>query len=268
MAEANLAATGERMIPGLSDDRTYWEHVYRYRFALPFVQGKRVADVACGEGYGTAALLVAGARSVLGVDRSEEACRHARQKYGVKAIAGCALDLPLATRSVDLVVSFETIEHLPDPARFLEECRRVLAPAGMLLVSTPNITLHRERVINPFHCSEMTLAEFEMLLERCFRRRTMFSQCSRAKFGPAIRSLAAKLGAGWALEAVTRLRSRWTPVAPPPAAQAGPAECRAVDAVATILSGEPGLERGDNPFMVVPLRRGSLPEYFIAAAEL
>src|ERR1035437_10505448 len=109
--------TGERMVPESADLFTFWEHVYRYAFASRFVKGKRVLDIACGEGYGAAALQKAGAAHVIGVDISESVCLHARSKYGLDARRGTAEQIPLPDRSVEVIVSFETIEHVPEPNR-------------------------------------------------------------------------------------------------------------------------------------------------------
>ena len=65
-----LPYTGERMVPEASESNTYWEHIYRYRFATRFAKNKRVLDVACGEGYGSAALLKPGPpRSSVSISR-------------------------------------------------------------------------------------------------------------------------------------------------------------------------------------------------------
>ena len=128
----------ERMVPEEAHARIFWEHVARYRFAKEFVRGKRVLDIACGEGYGAAGLARAGARSVVGIDVSADVCDHARRKYGLDARAGDAQAIPLPDRSIDVIVSFETIEHVDQPGVFLGECARVLVPDGMLIVSTPN----------------------------------------------------------------------------------------------------------------------------------
>src|SRR5690349_799341 len=130
-----LEPTAERMVPENSDLFTFWEHVYRYAFASRFVSGKRVLDIACGEGYGAAALQKAGAAQVIGVDISEAVCLHARNKYGIDARPGTAEQIPLLDRSIDVIVSFETIEHVPDPHRFLDECVRILVPGGRLIIS-------------------------------------------------------------------------------------------------------------------------------------
>ena len=84
-----LPDTGERMVPEKTASATFWEHVERYRFAAKYVGGKDVLDVACGEGYGSAGLLKAGAKSLVGVDvASGEAAAHARAKYGIDAKTG------------------------------------------------------------------------------------------------------------------------------------------------------------------------------------
>src|SRR5271168_5208728 len=127
--------TDERMVPESAGAPTFWEHVYRYAFATHFVAGKRVLDIACGEGYGAAALQKAGAARVIGVDVSESACRHACSKYGLDARPGTAEKIPLPDSSVDVIVSFETIEHVPNPIGFLDECARILTPGGRLIIS-------------------------------------------------------------------------------------------------------------------------------------
>jgi 2-polyprenyl-3-methyl-5-hydroxy-6-metoxy-1,4-benzoquinol methylase len=170
--------TGERMVPESAGTPTFWEHVYRYAFASRFVSGKRVLDIACGEGYGTAALHKAGAADVIGVDVSEPVCAHARNRYGLDVRLGSAEQIPLHENSVDVVVSFETIEHVPDPGRFLDECVRVLAPGGMLVVSTPDKAVYTDRLgaRNRYHCSEMTADEFASALRARFHDTHFYTQ--------------------------------------------------------------------------------------------
>jgi len=171
-----LEPTGERMVPENSDRFTFWEHVYRYAFASRFVKGKRVLDIACGEGYGAAALQKAGAAHVIGVDISESVCLHARTKYGLDARPGTAEQIPVADESVDVIVSFETIEHVPDTAHFLDECVRILVPGGRLIISTPNKGIYGRGVKNPYHCSEMTAEEFASGLSSRFRNAHFYTQ--------------------------------------------------------------------------------------------
>ena len=169
--------TGERMVPEAAGAETFWEHVERYRFASDWVRNKDVLDIACGEGYGSAALAKAGARSVIGVDIAQEAVEHARLRYQIDARLGSAENIPVESSSVDLVVSFETIEHVVNPELFLNECVRVLRPDGVLVMSTPNLEMYREVAPNnPFHCSEMSVEQFEILLGTRFESTVMFGQ--------------------------------------------------------------------------------------------
>lgn len=181
---------GERMVPESTDMSTFWEHVYRYAFALQFVKGKRVLDIACGEGYGGAAFQKAGASHVIGIDVSESVCLHARNKYGLDTRQGTAEQISLADGSVDVVVSFETIEHVPNPNRFLDECVRVLAPGGRLIISTPDKAIYGRMVQNPHHCSEMTREEFASALSSRFHDTRFYTQRLRSAPWWSIKTLA------------------------------------------------------------------------------
>jgi SAM-dependent methyltransferase len=194
----------ERMIPDTAGTRTFWEHIYRYRFAVAFAPGKRVVDIACGEGYGTAALVASGAASVVGIDISEETCQHARRKYGIDARVGSAEAIPLDDSSMDLVVSFETIEHLARPHAFLHECRRILAPGGTLIISTPSKEQYAASGgASPFHCSEMTDVEFKALLEESFDRCCFYGQ------GPWQVGVFSRLGPGSSTWPLLRIPGVW-----------------------------------------------------------
>jgi ubiquinone/menaquinone biosynthesis C-methylase UbiE len=146
------------------------EHISRYAFAAPLCAGKRVLDVACGEGYGTFILAGEGAAEVVGVDIAEDAIAVARQRFArdrVEFLAGDALHLPavLGQRApFDVIVSFETIEHLSDPDRFLNGIRRMLVPGGVIILSCPNDALERANGnTNPFHLRAYTFDEFRGL---------------------------------------------------------------------------------------------------------
>src|SRR5215471_186794 len=125
---SDLKFTGERFLPGVAGEIAH-EHWHRYAFARGLVTGKRVADVACGEGYGSA-LLAAAAGSVVGIDVAADTIAHARRSYAalsnLRFEQASAVALPLPEASVDAVVSFETIEHLPreDQSRMLAEFGR------------------------------------------------------------------------------------------------------------------------------------------------
>jgi SAM-dependent methyltransferase len=149
----------ERLVPEEAVEASLQEHLARYRFARDHARG-RVLDVACGTGYGTAML------DAVGVDLSLEALRYAR-RHPARYVAADAARLPFG-RVFDSVVSFETIEHVPDPARFVEECARVLKPGGLFLVSTPNRDLWSPRSSKPLqrhHVKEFTRKEFLAVLQ-------------------------------------------------------------------------------------------------------
>lgn len=172
-----MVETGERMVPESSHQGNFLEHISRYRFALSFVPGKRVLDIACGEGYGTAALARAGAAQIVGVDIDAATVEHARRKYGIDARVGRAEQIPLPDRSCDLVVSFETVEHVADPSLFFKEVARVLVPGGTLVISTPNRRyISADSGPNPFHLAEMDEAEFQQAVGRVFRHARYYSQ--------------------------------------------------------------------------------------------
>ena len=166
--------TGERIIPGKVDVDLLNEHVARYAFAARLARGKRVLDAGCGAGYGSSELAQA-ANSVVGVDRAPEAVDFARANYGRPNLrfeqASCEA-LPHPGGSFDLVVAFEVIEHLENWREFLLEARRVLAPPGQLIVSTPNKLYYTESRgptgANPFHVHEFDFEEFQSELRGVF----------------------------------------------------------------------------------------------------
>lgn len=164
--------TGERFVP-TEQGVIRQEHLHRYAWCLPLVEGKDVLDVASGEGYGSA-MLASRARSVRGVDISHEAVDHAAGRYSaltnLKYLQGSAAAIPLADDSVDVVVSFETIEHLMEQEEMMAEIRRVLRPDGVLVMSSPNKEVYSDRAgyHNDFHVKELYQAEFQALVGRYF----------------------------------------------------------------------------------------------------
>lgn len=174
-----MIETGERMLPHLTPLRTFWEHMLRYRFAAHYARGKDVLDIACGEGYGTAGLMAAGAKSVIGFDIAPDAVEHARQRYSVDARVGSALAVPLPDESADLLVSFETIEHLPDPIGFIAEIARLLRPGGQVIISTPEKEHYHLDGPNPHHVHELSHEEFRASLKEHFEITQELAQTDR-----------------------------------------------------------------------------------------
>jgi SAM-dependent methyltransferase len=271
-AGEGLEDTGERMLPLKADATPFWEHIYRYRFAIRFVPGRRVLDIACGEGYGTAALARAGAARVLGVDLSEETCEHARRKYGVDARVGDACCVPLPDRSLDVIVSFETIEHLAAPAIFLDECRRLLVPGGTLVISTPNREAFQQvDGANPFHCAEMTEDEFTSLLASRFKRWELYTQRPRTAPRWNARSLAADSSPWHAYRTYHRLRRIFAPLCPHHNSLYGEVGDQYREfPVEAILARDLPFACYANPYSVMrqPRAQREQPYYFVAVARV
>ncbi len=159
----------------------WYEHWHRYHYVLPLVEGKRVLDVACGEGYGSA-LMSRRAAEVCGVDLSAEAIAHGRSAYAGRAnlqlVEAPCTSLPFASASFDVVVSFETIEHIREQAEFLDEIRRVLKSDGVLILSCPNKAEYSDKrgFTNEFHVRELYRPELEALLAPRFGHTRWLSQ--------------------------------------------------------------------------------------------
>jgi GT2 family glycosyltransferase/2-polyprenyl-3-methyl-5-hydroxy-6-metoxy-1,4-benzoquinol methylase len=157
-----------------------FEHYHRYCFARDLCDGLDVLDVASGEGYGSA-ILAAVARSVVGVEVASVAVAHAEASYhaaNLRFLEGNALALPLDNDSVDVVVTFETLEHLLDHGRFMGEVRRVMRPQGLLIVSTPDRAVYSAPGTepNPHHVLELTDREFRSVLLSHFRNINVLAQ--------------------------------------------------------------------------------------------
>lgn len=147
-------------------------HTARYLLAKDYCSGRKVLDVACGEGYGSRLLKEWGATSVDGVDVSEEAVSHASQHFSREGIRfHCApaeqlQDIFKGDR-FDLIVSLETIEHLGDPALFLSQLRQLLNPGGSIIISCPNDWWYfpNQEDGNPYHLRKYHFDEFKHLTE-------------------------------------------------------------------------------------------------------
>lgn len=186
-----MECTGERYLPEFDRDWTL-EHLHRYLLACELAAGKTVLDIACGDGYGSA-MLARHAAQVTGVDIDTPTVERARGKYvadNLRFLQGSATDIPLDDDSVDLVISFETIEHLMEQDRMLYEIRRVLRPEGFLLISSPDKYEYSDvpGYHNEFHLKELYRQEFEALLQKHFSRHALLGQ--RVVFGSLIASAA------------------------------------------------------------------------------
>lgn len=172
--------TGERFMPDCKRE-IWYEHWHRYVFASTLLAGRNVLDVACGEGYGSH-LLAARAADVVGADIDLATVCHARARYGaqdnLRYVPASCHSLPFRDGAFDGVVSFETLEHVPEQATMVAELRRVLAADGYLILSSPNRKLYSDEqgYRNPFHVRELYLDEFVELLGRHFGVVRLYNQ--------------------------------------------------------------------------------------------
>jgi len=177
---ASLPFTGERFTPELGG-AIWYEHWHRYCVVLPAVVGKRVLDSACGEGYGSR-LLASVAGCVTGIDIDSASIQHASSRYGeqtnLRFVQGSCASLPLADNSVDVVISFETIEHIEAQDAMLAEFRRVLAADGILIISSPNKPTYSGETgcINEYHVRELTRDELKSMLAARFPQQAWYGQ--------------------------------------------------------------------------------------------
>jgi O-antigen biosynthesis protein len=176
--------TGERFVPlsKLIDDEIAFEHLHRYHAALELVKGKIVLDIACGEGYGTA-ILSKNVAKIFGIDIDQASIDHAKKTYksnNIEFICGSADKIPLPDDSVEVVISYETIEHINEESQkiFLSEIKRVLRKEGILVISTPDKTNYTDRYShkNEFHIKEFEKDEFIAFLENYFGHVSCFLQ--------------------------------------------------------------------------------------------
>lgn len=179
--------TGERFVPEVHGDIEL-EHRHRYLQACTLAKGKVVLDIASGEGYGSA-MLAEHALQVIGVDISAQAVAHAQQRYqgdNLEYRVGSCAAIPLPDASVDLLVSFETIEHHDQHQEMMQEIRRVLRKDGVLLISSPDKMSYSDvpGSHNEFHVKELYQHEFKQLLEGYFDNIAYFGQ--RILFGSGI----------------------------------------------------------------------------------
>jgi SAM-dependent methyltransferase len=191
-----LSLTGERTLPDVPEEN-YWyrRHLAVYEWIGERVWGRRVVDLACGEGYGSA-VLARRAASVVGVDANPEAFEHARLKYTTDRVTFERDMIETWRGDVDAVVFLQTIEHVQDPDAVMARIRQLIGEHGIAFVSTPNVlTLAgpgEEKSGNPWHIKEYRAPEFRELCERHFGAVDLYGLFHARKL--AVHALALRLG--------------------------------------------------------------------------
>lgn len=179
----NRAERMDATIPDLFDDSRREFHLARYRFAAKHTVSLRVADIACGTGYGSAFLKTSGnALEVCGIDIDPEAIAYAQVRHGGAGLSFFCADgtkTGLDSHSFDAVTSFETLEHLENPEALLSEFRRILKPEGILIISVPNAWSLEDA---PYHRLCIATDEIQNILGRFFKETQFWAQNSGSSF--------------------------------------------------------------------------------------
>jgi len=183
LSDLNKLQAGERLVPSRREVSLMYpmvDHLARYHFAEKYVKDQAILDVGCGTGYGSATV-AHNSRFLVGIDQSRNAISYAGKHYAgprTEFIVQDASHLGFSDDTFDVVLSFEMIEHLQDPAMFLSQINRVLRKGGLFIISTPNkiyTSPGRATPIWKFHKTEYYASEFEDLLRQFFEVR-MFGQ--------------------------------------------------------------------------------------------
>ena len=154
------------------------EHLVRYQSVASIVRGKRVLDIAAGSGWGSRLLLEAGAAEVIGVDIEPTAVESASAVYGnaddISFRVGDLLALDDDLGQFDLIVCFETLEHVTDSVAAIRSLKNRLAPDGTLVCSVPNAEQELEE--NHFHLVDFDLGRFSGLIHSEFSNAVLYTQ--------------------------------------------------------------------------------------------
>ena len=169
--------TGERILgKQRKADVRFADHPVRYNFAKQFCIWKKVLDIACGVWYGSD-MIADVAEKITWVDVDASAIVQAQSLYHKDNLTYILWDgntIPLEDESVDVVVSFETIEHIVEYNHFLKEIERVLKKGWVLLMSTPNY--RGEIVKNIYHVSNFTTESFVKAVSDVFTIKKQYFQ--------------------------------------------------------------------------------------------
>ena len=182
MKKVELELGRERILPGDYHTKKYYSHLARYDFAKDYCNGKIVGDIACGSGYGSNHLLKEGkAKEVYGVDVCPRTIEAAKKTFNNEIVFSCenATVLSFEDNFFDVIVSFETIEHIEDYEAHLEEIKRILKPGGIYIVSTPNKKFSspfRYKPKNIYHVIEWKIDEFRDIINNHFDTHESYSQ--------------------------------------------------------------------------------------------
>ena len=146
-------------------------HLARYNMALQFCSGKKVLDVACGEGYGSFLISNANSAEVVGVDVDKKSIEKAKKNFknsNLKYMVSDAINLSqIQDNYFDVVISYETFEHVKNVDLFLKEVSRVSKNDAIIMITCPNDYFYYEdNESNPFHFAKYHFNEFKDKCEK------------------------------------------------------------------------------------------------------
>lgn len=178
-AEAVLHNSGERWVKGFLPIRTEKEHLDRYDFACNLAANKEILDMACGSGFGSHLMMTKGkAKSITGVDLDDSALRYANHRFKNEKITNIKSDATnfKSDKKFDLIVSFETIEHIPNYTDFINNLYTLLDDNGKIIISTPINKKTTTELKNPYHVIEWSFEDFQNLWKDKFIIESVYLQ--------------------------------------------------------------------------------------------
>ena len=175
----DILNTGERILLEKETPLMIARHLCAYKFSKDYVGDKKVLDIGCGQGYGTY-YLAGFAKEAVGIDYEEAIVNYAKNKYqrdNLRFLVFNIKDLHSFNDKFDIMCSFQVIEHLYEPKRFLMDVKSLLTESGIFICSTPNkldASPYTDTPLNKFHAKEYLFGEFAELLNKHFEKVEMF----------------------------------------------------------------------------------------------
>jgi 2-polyprenyl-3-methyl-5-hydroxy-6-metoxy-1,4-benzoquinol methylase len=179
LADIYFRDEAERWVYSYMYDITEKEHLERYNYVKDIAENKKVLDIACGSGYGSYLIAKEGkAKEVIAVDLNSDSIRYGNHRFGLPNIKRFVADAQefIQNETFDMIVSFETIEHLPKYEQFLQNMSKTLTKDGRFFVSTPIVKSTTTTCKNPYHVIEWSFADFHLLIEKYFKIESIYLQ--------------------------------------------------------------------------------------------
>lgn len=192
LSEQSLYRESERWVKGFTYKEVEKSHLDRYFLACKYAEGKNILDIACGSGYGDYLLINEGhAKSVTGVDLNNDAIRYGNIRYFNTNITRIVADATQfsSSKKFDFIISYETIEHIPNYMDFLVNLNQNLNEDGLLIISTPISRYTTKNTDNPYHVIEWSFSDFHNLVSQHFTIYKIFVQdiiIERKEYRPTI----------------------------------------------------------------------------------